>query len=1130
MKKTLIAVGGILALIVGAVLVGPGLIDWNAYKSEITAAVETAIGRKLSIDGDLTFAVLPTPALSASGVRLANVDGAEAPDLLRIKDVRIRVSINELFQGRIAVEQVTLVEPVIALEMLPDGRTSWDLAPKLDGGAPGVSESSGVGDRDSGVAISLASLTVTDGVLSFRDGERSEKIEQLNAEVAATSLSGPFTVTASALVYNLPLKATLRSGRIKPGQPIGLSATVEVEGLDAQAAFDGTLAEPGPDLAVSGKLKVKSGDAAATVRRLSKTSLPGMFARKFSIGADITASVKSLAVNGIEARLGNMAATGAVNATLGETPNIDVALAMTKFDLDDFFTTTESAEKAAPPSANKVSSTPNQQTGSSAKSSFALPQNLNASLDMSVDVVQYNGGVVRQVGLRAILSNGSITLDRASALLPGGSDVSLFGFLQSVDGKPQFEGDVAAASDNLRAALDWLSIDTKDVSKDLLRGFSYASKIRATPQDVEVTDINIRLDASTMTGALALALRERPGIGLRLAIDRINLDRYFASKGGAKSNVGSPKAQNGVGAKSQARTAKKGSGNLSVFDTFDANFDFQIDRLTAQGANIRALQTDGLLVGGDLTLRRMSIVDALGFAANLSGDVRDLASAPSYTINFDVSNKDTSKIFRWLGAKPPVPPKALGRVSAKGVAKGNFDAVSIKAKLAAAKAKISMDGSLQGLTGAPQIDMRVQIDHPDTTQAVRLFAPEYKPAATKLGALSSTFQVVGTAAALDVTGIEAAFGPVSVNGNLSTTLEGPRPYVKAALETSDVLLDLFLPASKPVDTARNRQRRANGLSPTSATTGGRSGAMNPRWSHEKIDLSGAKLIDADVELAMKGLSLDRLQFIQPRLVLHMQNGSVNVKSFKATILGGAVSGAGVLDASGTSPKISAALQARDIDAGTLFQLLEAPARLTGPVTLEFSGGAVGASQADLIASLNGAGRLSGRVQVQVNKNERSAVGVLNIASALFGKKVKELGQVGDVSNVLYNAFGQKPAKLTGDITIQNGVASTKNGRLAGAGAHALITGAVDLPQWRINSRASMFQDGGNASVIFADITGSLDSPNIKPGGNVLRRNEPSQPQANPLQQVLPGLLGGNGSKEKPKAGDLIKGLLKGLGG
>ncbi|MBL4720393.1 MAG: hypothetical protein JKY20_04580, partial [Alphaproteobacteria bacterium] len=275
-----------------------------------------------------------------------------------------------------------------------------------------------------------------------------------------------------------------------------------------------------------------------------------------------------------------------------------------------------------------------------------MPKHLNASLDMSVDVVRYNGGVIRKAGLRAVLSNGAITLDRASALFPGGSDVSMFGFLETIDGAPHFEGEVAAASDNLRAVLDWLSIDTSGVSKDHLRGFSYASKVKATPQDIEVTDINIRLDASTMTGALALALRERPGIGLRLEIDRLNLDSYRDQSGAgnsllkpnsAKSNSAQPNPVTTTATSGKAATVSKG---VPVLNAFDANFDFQVDRLTLQGATFRKLKTVGLLVGGDLTLRRFSVVDAMGVAATVSGDLKGLDDTPSYALNYDVTGKD----------------------------------------------------------------------------------------------------------------------------------------------------------------------------------------------------------------------------------------------------------------------------------------------------------------------------------------------------------------------------------------------------------------------------------------------------------------------------------------------------------
>ena len=80
---------------------------------------------------------------------------------------------------------------------------------------------------------------------------------------------------------------------------------------------------------------------------------------------------------------------------------------------------------------------------------------------------------------------------------------------------------------HLRALLDWAGADASTLPPDRLRGFSYASKVKVTPIALEVQDINIRLDASTMTGGLAVALRERPGFGLRLAIDQLNLDAYL---------------------------------------------------------------------------------------------------------------------------------------------------------------------------------------------------------------------------------------------------------------------------------------------------------------------------------------------------------------------------------------------------------------------------------------------------------------------------------------------------------------------------------------------------------------------------------------------------------------------------
>ena len=72
MKKIVIALVVPVVLLVGAVLVGPSFIDWNSYKGQIVAAIRDNTGRDASIDGNVAFSILPKPALSITGLRIAN--------------------------------------------------------------------------------------------------------------------------------------------------------------------------------------------------------------------------------------------------------------------------------------------------------------------------------------------------------------------------------------------------------------------------------------------------------------------------------------------------------------------------------------------------------------------------------------------------------------------------------------------------------------------------------------------------------------------------------------------------------------------------------------------------------------------------------------------------------------------------------------------------------------------------------------------------------------------------------------------------------------------------------------------------------------------------------------------------
>jgi hypothetical protein len=115
MKKILIGIGVLLVLLVAAVLVGPSFYDWNRHKGEIAAKVREATGRDLTIDGDISLAILWTPTLSVSKVRFANVAGGSAPDMASLEalDVRLAFAPLDWMDGKFQVERIDLAATIL---------------------------------------------------------------------------------------------------------------------------------------------------------------------------------------------------------------------------------------------------------------------------------------------------------------------------------------------------------------------------------------------------------------------------------------------------------------------------------------------------------------------------------------------------------------------------------------------------------------------------------------------------------------------------------------------------------------------------------------------------------------------------------------------------------------------------------------------------------------------------------------------------------------------------------------------------------------------------------------------------------------------------------------------------------
>src|ERR1700754_4808249 len=102
-KKLAVGLVVVLVLLIAAILVVPGQIDWTPYRGRIAEEIGALAGRPVAIDGAVSFEMLPTPRLTAGDVRIASVPGAEVPDFLTATGVDLRVSLFPLLLGRIEV-------------------------------------------------------------------------------------------------------------------------------------------------------------------------------------------------------------------------------------------------------------------------------------------------------------------------------------------------------------------------------------------------------------------------------------------------------------------------------------------------------------------------------------------------------------------------------------------------------------------------------------------------------------------------------------------------------------------------------------------------------------------------------------------------------------------------------------------------------------------------------------------------------------------------------------------------------------------------------------------------------------------------------------------------------------------
>ena len=534
-NKVLIGAGGIVALLIVALLALPSLIDLNARKPEIVAMVKKVTGRDLVLDGPISLSILPTPTVTLSGVKFFNVAGSKNPNMVEVKTVTVKPSLGALLTGNLEVSEVTLVEPKIVLEINAEGKPNWEFAPSVAEARPAAPK------PDSPKPLSLGRLTIDNGTLIFSDSKAGISVvaEKANFSASVRSLDGPYSLAGSATINGAPLKLDLSVGaKAADGHAVDLA--LEAGG---KLSLKGKLSELGPNARFTGIASSASDNLIGFADTLIKMTgqpqpdLPPLLAGKFTFDGAIDASQTAISIRDFKLALGQDNAGGSLSLTLKPALALEGKLAADRHrprPLAGRHGEARDAQAPATPPPAGATAAPAPPAGPS------LLASITAKLSFEIGELIYNKQPVRNIALELDARRGVVAVPKLTATLPGDLVLQAKSTMSGDPNRPTVAGDFSLVGPKLRETLAWLAVDVSAVPANKLTRISLKGSMSSDGGNVQVSDAVFELDDLKGSGGITVTFSVPLSVVMQVSLDTLDLDSYLAAAPTDKKPAAAP--------------------------------------------------------------------------------------------------------------------------------------------------------------------------------------------------------------------------------------------------------------------------------------------------------------------------------------------------------------------------------------------------------------------------------------------------------------------------------------------------------------------------------------------------------------------------------------------------------------
>jgi uncharacterized protein involved in outer membrane biogenesis len=225
LRGILVALGGLFAILVilAAVLALAKIpIDLSRFKSGVSEALSSAMGRAVAIDGNVMVTTSVAPVFTLEGLRIANPDGFPEAEFLSLKSARIQIKLLPLLQSKIHIPEVRVDGFTANLRENRQGQINWVFGKKSTDEPPPPKAAEPPQDSEkarpalTSDAIVISKLRLTGIAVTYQNMEMAEP-----RKVDVKTCSGimppgsPFKLSLKGALQDEPVAVEIEIGSLK---------------------------------------------------------------------------------------------------------------------------------------------------------------------------------------------------------------------------------------------------------------------------------------------------------------------------------------------------------------------------------------------------------------------------------------------------------------------------------------------------------------------------------------------------------------------------------------------------------------------------------------------------------------------------------------------------------------------------------------------------------------------------------------------------------------------------------------------------------------------------------------------------------------------------------------------------